>query len=119
MSLGLCNAPTTFQRCMTTIFHDMIEGCMEAFMDDFSVFGNSFDSYLANLERILARCEESHRVLKSEKCHFMDREHIVLRHKFSSVGIEVDKAKIDVTAKLPPPMNVKAVHSFFGLRRVL
>ncbi|GJY05977.1 reverse transcriptase domain-containing protein [Tanacetum coccineum] len=44
MPFGLCNAPGTFQRCMMAIFHDMIEKTMEVFMDDFSVFGDSFDS---------------------------------------------------------------------------
>ncbi|GJZ54087.1 putative nucleotidyltransferase, ribonuclease H [Tanacetum coccineum] len=55
MPFGLCNAPATFQRCMTAIFHDMVEDFMEVFMDDFSVFGNSFDCCLANLDRMLAR----------------------------------------------------------------
>ncbi|GJS06209.1 reverse transcriptase domain-containing protein [Tanacetum coccineum] len=55
MPFGLCNAPATFQRCITTIFHDTVEDFMEVFMDDFSVFGNSFDCCLANLDRMLAR----------------------------------------------------------------
>ncbi|GJU37034.1 reverse transcriptase domain-containing protein [Tanacetum coccineum] len=58
MPFGLCNAPVTFQRRMTAIFHDMCKDFMEVFMDEFSVFGNSFDSYLANLSKMLARCEE-------------------------------------------------------------
>ncbi|GJX58923.1 reverse transcriptase domain-containing protein [Tanacetum coccineum] len=66
MPFGLCNAPVTFQRCMTAIFHDMMEDFMEVFMDDFSVFG---------------------------------------------AGIEVDRAKIDVIAKLPYPTNVKGVRN--------
>ncbi|GJY46368.1 DNA-directed DNA polymerase [Tanacetum coccineum] len=67
MPFGLCNPPATFQRCMTTIFHDMVEDFMEVFMDDISVF-----------------------------------------------GIEVDRAEIDVIAKLPYPTNVKGVRSFLG-----
>nr|GEY81065.1 reverse transcriptase domain-containing protein [Tanacetum cinerariifolium] len=55
MPFGLCNAPGTFQRCMMEIFHDMIEQTMEVFMDDFSVFGNSFSTCLTNLERMLKR----------------------------------------------------------------
>ncbi|GJR23199.1 reverse transcriptase domain-containing protein [Tanacetum coccineum] len=55
MPFGLCNAPGTFQRCMMAIFHDMIEKTMEVFMDDFSVFGDSFDSCLSNLENMLKR----------------------------------------------------------------
>nr|GEV99593.1 reverse transcriptase domain-containing protein [Tanacetum cinerariifolium] len=57
MPFGLCNAPGTFQRCMMAIFHDMIEKTMEVFMDDFSVFGNSFQSCLSHLERMLKRIE--------------------------------------------------------------
>ncbi|GJY32314.1 reverse transcriptase domain-containing protein [Tanacetum coccineum] len=78
MPFGLCNALGTFQRCMMAIFHDMIEKTMEVFMDDFSVFGDSFDS-----------------------------EGIVLGHKISKSGIEVDRAKVDVIAKLPHPTTVK------------
>ncbi|GJY09831.1 putative nucleotidyltransferase, ribonuclease H [Tanacetum coccineum] len=109
---GLCNAPATFQRCMTEIFHDIVEDFMEVFMDDFSVFGNSFDCCLANLDRMLARCEETNLVLNWKKCHFMVKEGIVLAHKISRAGIEVDRAKIDVIAKLPYPTNVKGVRSF-------
>ncbi|GJX53480.1 reverse transcriptase domain-containing protein [Tanacetum coccineum] len=78
MSFGLCNASATFQRCMTAIFHELIEDSMEVFMDDFSVFG------------------------------------IVLGHKVSGSGIEVDKAKIEAISKLPYPTNVKAIRSFLG-----
>ncbi|GJU89321.1 reverse transcriptase domain-containing protein [Tanacetum coccineum] len=114
MSFGLCNAPATFQRCMTTIFHDMVEDFMEVFMDDFLVFGNSFDCCLANLDIMLARCEETNLVFNWEKCHFMVKEDIVFGHKISRAGIEVDRAKIDVIAKLPYPTNVKGVRSFLG-----
>ncbi|GKB61207.1 DNA-directed DNA polymerase [Tanacetum coccineum] len=92
---GLCNAPATFQRCMTTIFHDMVEDFMKVFMDDFSVFSNSFDYCLANLDRMLARCEETNLVLNWEKYHFMVKEEIVLGHKILGAGIEVDRAKIE------------------------
>ncbi|GJU56236.1 reverse transcriptase domain-containing protein [Tanacetum coccineum] len=88
MPFGLCNAPGTFQRCMMAIFHDMIEKMMEVFMDDFSVFGNSFENCLS--------------------------QGIVLGHKISKKGIEVDKAKIDVIAKLPHPTTVKGVRSFLS-----
>ncbi|GKD35857.1 reverse transcriptase domain-containing protein, partial [Tanacetum coccineum] len=54
MPFELCNAPATFQQRMTAIFHDMCKDFMEFFMDDFSVFGNSFDSCLNNLPKMLA-----------------------------------------------------------------
>ncbi|GKD85053.1 reverse transcriptase domain-containing protein [Tanacetum coccineum] len=100
MPFGLCNAPGTFQRCMMAIFHDMIEKTMEVFMDDFSVFGNSFSTCLTNLEKMLKRCEDTNLALNWEKSHFMVKEGIVLGHKISKKGIEVDKAKIDVISKL-------------------
>ncbi|XP_075479431.1 uncharacterized protein LOC142520314 [Primulina tabacum] len=70
MPFGLCNASATFQRCMTAIFHDMIETFLEIFMDDFSIFGSSFDDCLQNLKMILMRCEETNLVLNWEKFHF-------------------------------------------------
>ncbi|GJR62393.1 reverse transcriptase domain-containing protein [Tanacetum coccineum] len=85
MPFGLCNAPGTFQRCMMAIFHDMIEKTMEVFMDDFSVFGDSFSSCLANLDRMLKR-----------------------------KGIEVDRPRYDVISKLPHPTTVKGIRSFLG-----
>ncbi|GJR37516.1 reverse transcriptase domain-containing protein [Tanacetum coccineum] len=85
MPFGLCNAPGTFQRCMMAIFHDMIEKMMEVFIDDFS-----------------------------EKSHFMVKEGIVLVHKISKNGIEVDKAKVDVISKLPHPTIVKGIWSFLS-----
>ncbi|GJV30989.1 reverse transcriptase domain-containing protein [Tanacetum coccineum] len=114
MPFGLCNAPGTFQRCMVAIFHDMIEKTMEVFMDDFSVFGDSFSSCLSHLEKMLQRCEDTNLVLNWEKCHFMVKEGIVLGHKISKSGIEVDKSKVDVIAKLPHPTTVKGIRSFLG-----
>ena len=90
MPFGLCNAPATFQRCMMAIFSDLVEDIMEVFMDDFLVFGDSFDLCLANFDRVLKRCEETNLVLNWEKCHFMVEEGIVLGHKISNAGIEVD-----------------------------
>nr|GFB80736.1 reverse transcriptase domain-containing protein [Tanacetum cinerariifolium] len=89
MPFGLCNTPGTFQRCMMAIFHDMIEQTME-------------------------RCEDTKLALNWEKSHFMVKEGIVLGHKISNKGIEVDKAKIEVISKLPHPTTVKGIRSFLG-----
>ncbi|GJS13330.1 reverse transcriptase domain-containing protein [Tanacetum coccineum] len=103
-----------FQRCMMAIFHDMIEETMEVFMDDFSVFEDSFSSCLSHLDKMLKRCEDTNLVLNWEKCHFMVKEGIILGHKISKYGIKVDKAKVDVIAKLPHPTTVKGVRIFLG-----
>ncbi|XP_049394754.1 uncharacterized protein LOC125859057 [Solanum stenotomum] len=96
MPFGLCNAPATFQRCMMSIFSDMVEDTLEGFTERF---------------------EESNLVLNWEKCHFMVKEGIALGHKVSQKGIEVDKSKIKVIKELPPPICVKGVRSFLGHTR--
>ncbi|KAM1315775.1 hypothetical protein ACFX2F_019502 [Malus domestica] len=114
MPFGLCNAPATFQRCMVSIFSDFVKKIIEVFMDDFSVFGDSFDGCLENLTLILKRCVETNLVLNWEKCHFMVRQGIVLGHIVSERGIEVDKSKIDLVRYLPSPTSVREVRSFLG-----
>nr|GEU54474.1 reverse transcriptase domain-containing protein [Tanacetum cinerariifolium] len=114
MPFGFCNAPGTFQRCMLAIFHDMVEKTMEVFMDEFSVFGNSFENCLSRLDKMLQRCEDTNLSLNWEKSHFMVKEGIVLGHKISKNGIEVDRVKVDVIAKLPHPTTVKGIQSFLG-----
>ncbi|GJZ41888.1 reverse transcriptase domain-containing protein [Tanacetum coccineum] len=85
---------------------------LKVFMDDFSVFGDSFSSCLSYLDKMLNRCENTNLVLNWEKCHFMVKEGIVLGPKISKSGIEVEKAKVDVIVKLPHPTSVK------GIRRI-
>ncbi|KAA3473721.1 retroelement pol polyprotein-like [Gossypium australe] len=93
MPFGLCNAPATFQRCMMSIVTDMVEKYLEVFMDDFSVFGDTYEDCLDNLAKVLR---------------------IVLGHRIARHGTGVDKAKVDVIEKLPPPTSVKGVRSFLG-----
>ena len=83
-------------------------------MNDFSVLGSSFESCLENLRSVLIRCEETNLVLKWEKCHFMVQEGIVIGHRISTRGIEVNRAKIEAIEKLPPPSSVKGIRSFLG-----
>nr|GEX81589.1 DNA-directed DNA polymerase [Tanacetum cinerariifolium] len=103
-----------FSGCMLAIFHDMVEKTMEVFMDDFSVFGNSFENCLSRLDKMLQRCKDTNLCLNWEKSHFVVKEGIVLGHKISKSGIEVDKAKVNFIAKLPHPTTVKGVRSFLG-----
>ena len=85
-------------------------------MDDLSMLGKSFNNFLENLRQTLIRCEETNLVLNWEKCHFMVKEGIVLGHRISKRGIEVDKVKIETIEKLPPPSSVKGIRSFLGQR---
>jgi hypothetical protein len=114
MPFGLCNVPASFQRCMMAVFSEFIEEIVEVFMDDFSIYGKMFVDCLENLDKVLTRCAEVYLVLNWEKCHFMVKQGIVLRHVISERGIEVDKAKVETVEQLPPPTDVKSLRSFLG-----
>jgi hypothetical protein len=114
MPFRLCNAPASFQWCMMSIFLDMIEEIMEVFMNDFLVYGKTFDHCLEHLDKVLQRCQEKDLVLNWKKCHFMVCEGTVLGHLVPERGIRVDKAKIEVIEQLPPPVNIKGIRSFLG-----
>ncbi|CAN6462743.1 unnamed protein product [Victoria cruziana] len=114
MPFGLCNTPEIFQRCMLSIFSNMLEDTMEVFVDDFSIYGSLFGDCLRKLEIVLTRCEEMNLVLSWEKSYFMVREGIVLGHIVLEHEIEVDKAKVETIAKLAPPSCVREVRSFLG-----
>ncbi|WKA10613.1 hypothetical protein VitviT2T_028178 [Vitis vinifera] len=114
MPFGLCNAPATFQRCMLSIFNDMVERIMNVFMDDITIYGSTFEGCLVNLEAILNRCIEKDLVLNWDKCHFMVQQGIVLGHIISEKGIEVDKAKVELIVKLPSLTTIKGVRQFLG-----
>uniref|UniRef100_A0A5B7ABE7 Reverse transcriptase/retrotransposon-derived protein RNase H-like domain-containing protein n=1 Tax=Davidia involucrata TaxID=16924 RepID=A0A5B7ABE7_DAVIN len=99
---------------MLSIFSDMVEKFLEVFMDDFSIFGASFDECLQNLSLVLKQCIDSNLVLSWEKSNFMVVEGIVLGHIVSERGIEIDKAKVDLISTLPPPSSVRQIWSFLG-----
>nr|GEY98109.1 reverse transcriptase domain-containing protein [Tanacetum cinerariifolium]GEY98110.1 reverse transcriptase domain-containing protein [Tanacetum cinerariifolium]GEY98124.1 reverse transcriptase domain-containing protein [Tanacetum cinerariifolium] len=116
-----------FSGCMLAIFHDMVEKTMEVFMDEFSVFGNSFENCLSRLDKMLQRCEDTNLCLNWEKSHFMVKEGIVLGHKISKNEIKVDKAKVmlkyGVTHRLSiayhPQTSGQVEVSNRGLKRIL
>jgi len=114
MPFGLSNAPTTFQRCMMSIFSDFITEIMEVFMDDFTVNGDSFDECLHHLTLVLRHCIDINLMLNFKKCHFMVEHRPVLGHVVSLKGLEIDKAKVDIIQSLPHPRYVKDVRSFLG-----
>ena len=99
---------------MMSIFSDSVEEVMKIFIDDFSFYGSSFEDCLRNLETVLQRCQDKNLALNWEKCHFMVTKGIVLGHKISAAGLEVDQAKIVVIKTLMSPITVKGIRSFLG-----
>ena len=114
MPFRLCNAPATFQRCMMSMLSDLAKEVMEIFMDDFTVYGSSFEQCLQNLGTVLHRFQDKNLALNWEKCHFMVTEGIVLAHRISAAGLEVDQAKVSIIKTLLPPTTVKGIRSFLG-----
>ena len=100
-----------------SMFLDLVEEAMEIFMDDFSVYGSSFEKCLKNLEIVLQRCQDKNLALNWEKCHFMVAEGIVLWHKISAAGLEVEQAKVAIIKTLMPPIIVKGIRGFLGHAR--
>ena len=87
---------------------------MEIFMDDFTVYGSSFEHFLQNLGIVLHRFQDKNLAMNWEKCHFMVTEGIVLGHRIFAVGLEVDQAKVSIIKTLLPPTTVKGIRSFLG-----
>ena len=97
-----------------SMLSNLVEEVMEIFMDDFTVYESSFEQCLNNLETVLQRCKDKQLALNWEKCHFMVTEGIVLGHKISATGLEVDQSKISIIKTLAPPTKVKGIRSFLG-----
>ena len=114
LPFGICNAPKTFQREILGSFSDLLNDCLEIFMDDFTPYGDAFEIALANLEKVLEHCKQTNVALSTEKCHMVMTEGIVLGHFISTDGIKVNPAKIVVISKILTPKTLKAVHSFLG-----
>eukprot|EP00253_Pinus_taeda_P005550 PITA_05550 len=114
LPFGLCNAPATFQRAVLAIFADLVHECVEVYMDDFTIYGNTYDDCLNNIEKVLKTCIETNLSLSNEKCYMMLTEGIVLGHHISASGIKVDPAKIQVLVNLMPPTTQKEVRIFLG-----
>nr|GFB07029.1 reverse transcriptase domain-containing protein [Tanacetum cinerariifolium] len=91
MPFGLYNALGTFQRCMLAIFHNMVEKTMEVFMDDFSVFRNSFENYLSRLDKMLQRCEDTNLCLNWEKSHLWSKRALYSAIRFLRTGLRSTK----------------------------
>ena len=99
---------------MLSLFSDMVKYFLEIFKDDFSIYRDSFDQCLHHLELVLQRCKEKNLILNWEKYHSMLRQGIALGHEISRRGIKVDKAKIEVIAKLSPTKSIKDIRFFLG-----
>lgn len=113
MPFGLCNAPATFQRMMTTIFQDHLRKFLEIFINNFCVFGPR-DQHINHLQQTFDKCREAQLSLHPEKCFFFMPSGILFGHRVSSEGIAMDKDKVKVIEALDPPTNIRELRAFLG-----
>lgn len=109
----LCKSPTTFQRVVLTIFVDLIHDYVDVYMDDFTIYGNTFEEVLGNLKKTLKIFQESNPSLSND-FFLMVNEGVVLGNHVSLLGIKVDPHKFEVTINFPIPSSQRDVRSFLG-----
>jgi hypothetical protein len=76
---------------------------VEVYMDDFTVYGNTYQEALDNLEKVLIKCQEMNLSLSHEKCKMLLTEGVVLGHHVSSEGIKFDPARLRSLLDFHPP----------------
>lgn len=95
-------------------FKDTMRICTEIFIDDFSVYRESFEIYLCNLEKVVQRYKEKNLFINRKKCHFIVSEEIMLDHKISKRRIKMDRVEMEATQKLNPHTFFKEIRSLLG-----
>ncbi|KAL3691076.1 hypothetical protein R1sor_004727 [Riccia sorocarpa] len=114
MPFGLSNAPATFQRLVIDTFAEYIGDFMEAFLDDFTVYGSA-DQHLQQLEKALIKCLENQIRLNPEKCVFWVQSGVLLGHIICSEGILMDPGKVEKIRKQLAPTNRKELQRVMGM----
>ncbi|XP_042969094.1 uncharacterized protein LOC122301779 [Carya illinoinensis] len=115
MPFGLCNAPSTFQAAMNSIFKPLLRKFVLVFFDDILVYSRTIEEHKQHLEKVLTILEEHHFFIKATKCAFMEKELEYLGHFISGDGVKVDHRKIEAMVDWPLPKDISALRGFLGL----
>ena len=114
MSMGLCNAPSTFQRAMNLVLRGLTWKTVLAFLDDILVLGKSFEDHLKNLREVLERLQHYNLKLKPRKCIFFQKQTKFLGRIVSGESVSVDPTSLEPVASWPIPRCTREVESFLG-----
>lgn len=114
LSFGLNNAGSTYQRAMTTLFHDMMHREIEVYVDDMIAKSLDAESHIVNLRKFFERLRKYRLRLNPAKCVFGATSWKLLGFIVSKQGIEVDPAKIKAIVDMPAPTTQKEVRGFLG-----
>ena len=115
MPFGLCNAPSTFQRCMELIFRGMQWQTLLIYLDDIILYSSCIETHFQHLDEVLSRLHAAGLKLKPSKCEFMQPEVLYLGHVVGSDGIKPNPKILETVQKWKSPKNVKEIQQFLGL----
>jgi hypothetical protein len=114
MPLGLCNAPSTFQRFMNEIFADLVDVTVVVYLDDILIFSDNEEDHVRHVREVLRRLREQNLFGKLSKCSFHQETVEYLGFILSPSGLSMDPVKIQTIRDWPEPRKVKDVQSFLG-----
>ncbi|XP_042984723.1 uncharacterized protein LOC122313630 [Carya illinoinensis] len=115
MPFGLCNAPSTFQAAMNTIFKPLLRKFVLVFFDDILVYSKTIEEHKSHLRIVMKILEEHHFFIKASKCAFMKKKLEYLGHFISGEGVKVDQRKIEAMVDWPLLNDISALRGFLGL----
>ena len=115
LAMGLCNAPSTFQRLMNMVFEPYIGTFVFVYLDDILIASSSPEEHLQHLNLVLEKLTEYDLYAKPTKCKFNQSEVKFLGHIVNKDGIKPDPAKTAVVRDYPMPSNVSEVRTFLGM----
>jgi hypothetical protein len=115
MSFGLCNAPSTFQRCMELIFRGMQWKTLLIYLDDIILYSSNLDDHFDKINEVLFRLKNAGLKLKPSKCEFLKDEVVYLEHVVCKDGIKPNPNVIESVKNWKTPETVKEVQNYLGL----
>lgn len=113
-NFGLTNAPPTFQRFINSIFHDILDIYLQAYLDDLLIYSDTLEEHREHVKEVLKRLRENNLFANLEKCEFEKQEVTFLGYHISTTGVSTDPAKVQAIRDWPTPTNMKQVQRFLG-----
>ena len=107
LPMGLTNAPSTFQRVMNTLFHDMLDRSVVVYLDDILIFSKSLQEHEEHVRQVLQRLQDHSFYCKLKKCSFFQTSCTFLGHKVDQDGVDIDRDKVSAVQDWPVVTNVK------------
>lgn len=115
MPFGLCNAPSTFQALMNSIFRPLMRKSVLVFFDDIFIYSQDWESHLMHVREVFQILQENQLCVKFKKCDFGRQELEYLGHIITNKGVKVDQSKIKAMLDWPAPTNITELRGFLGL----